>query len=281
MRFHNVLWQILWCYKIIAVTPKQLLKTHFFEKNGKFSSEKRSWPTFSGNVEHDKCQGVIYKVPEGLLTVFAQGFFGTSEFVRKKRSEKRFSPSNKRFRPFFSRNIDCDKPHGTIYKGPKGLLDIFVKLQDHETFLKKSCFSNEKKIGRIYLVWSSMDDTRQPFIRLHKVFWQSLCRWKYHFCNKKRLLKTQLFEESKNCTETEYFATVFSYYRVWQTSGSNFYCFARPCVSYCERYNIISLGRRRLVKTKIFEKGKNCTEIGYFGIFFSYYRVWQTSGSNL
>ena len=41
--------------------------------------------------------------------------------------EKANFPVKKKFWSFFSRILDCDKPQGTICKGPKGILAITVE----------------------------------------------------------------------------------------------------------------------------------------------------------
>ena len=46
-----------------------LLKTQLFEKKGNLSSEKKLWPVFSRNVDHDKPQGSIHKDPKGFLII--------------------------------------------------------------------------------------------------------------------------------------------------------------------------------------------------------------------
>ena len=60
--------------------PKRLLITQIFEKKAKFPVKKIFWPIFARNMELDKCQGTIYKGPQGILTIILQmigNFFGT------------------------------------------------------------------------------------------------------------------------------------------------------------------------------------------------------------
>ena len=56
---------------------------------------------------------------------------GPKRSLEKNISEKGYLPGDKRFLHFLSRNVERDKRHGTIYQGPKGVLEIIVKLQDH------------------------------------------------------------------------------------------------------------------------------------------------------
>ena len=122
-------------------------KHKFFFKNCQFFQWKKSWPTFSGNVQHDKCHGKIYKDPEGPLTVvFAQGFFGTSEVVRNKRSEKGYLPVTKGFGPFFLVLSIVTNLTEQFIRVQKLFWMFFVKIQNQEKLFEKSCFSSEKKL---------------------------------------------------------------------------------------------------------------------------------------
>ena len=42
------------------------------QKQATFAVKKILWPLFSRNIEHDKCQGRIYKAPEGLSIIIVQ-----------------------------------------------------------------------------------------------------------------------------------------------------------------------------------------------------------------
>ena len=52
------------------------------------------------------------------------------------------------------------------FLGPEGSI---------ENLFKKGCFPREKN-GVSYLALLSMANLRRHFIRLHKIFWQSLCK---------------------------------------------------------------------------------------------------------
>ena len=39
-----------------------------------------------------------------------------------------FFPAKKRYWPNFSWKIECDRPQGTFYEGPQGILTIIVKV---------------------------------------------------------------------------------------------------------------------------------------------------------
>ena len=66
-------------------------------------------------------------------------------------------PMKKLLSPFFSRNIECDKPQGTFCKGPQAILTITVEfirafflgpesLLKTQFFEKNGNLSNEKNI---------------------------------------------------------------------------------------------------------------------------------------
>ena len=52
--------------------PERLLKTQFYEKKGKLSSEVNIVAFFSPNMECHKPQGTICKGPEGVFTINVQ-----------------------------------------------------------------------------------------------------------------------------------------------------------------------------------------------------------------
>ena len=66
-------------------------------------------------------------------------------------------PTKKILFPIFSRNIECDKPQGRIYKGPQAILTITLelirafflgpnRLLKPQNFEKKGKLSSEKRI---------------------------------------------------------------------------------------------------------------------------------------
>ena len=84
--------------------------------------------------------------------------------------------------PISSRNIECDKPQGTICKGPKGILTIVLEpirafflgpkwLLRTQIFEKKGKISSEKKqCGLFFLVLSNVANLRRQFIKVQKLF---------------------------------------------------------------------------------------------------------------
>ena len=167
---------------------------------------------------------------------------------RTKHFNKRLpSPWQKISAPFFSRFIQCEKPQGTVCRGPTGFFAIMWKLKDR-------------------------------------------------FCNTKTLMKTQFFEKKKAITPVEkkclttisrtieygrYQWTVYGLLG-WQTSKDNLYWSKKCFVKYCRSYKIISVTPKMLLKTQFFEKKRQPFQSKkLFDLFFSYYRVWETSRNNL
>ena len=56
--------------------------------------------------------------------------FWTLDDVENKTFKKKKAtfPVKKKFWPFYSRIIECDKLHGTIYKVPKGIVTLTVEV---------------------------------------------------------------------------------------------------------------------------------------------------------
>ena len=46
--------------------------TNFEKKNANSPMKKILWLIFSRSIDHDICQGTIYRVPEGFLTITVQ-----------------------------------------------------------------------------------------------------------------------------------------------------------------------------------------------------------------
>ena len=64
-------------------------------------------------------------------------------------------------------------------------------------FSKNDCLPNERKIHVFFLVLPSTRDIREQFIRLHRKFLQSFCKFQDHLCNIQGIVeKTQI---SKKC----------------------------------------------------------------------------------
>ena len=84
-------------------------------------------------------------------------FFGPKK-LRTKLFKKNYLPGDKRLCPNFSSITECQKPTGTIYESPRGVLTISVevimmifvgpkRLLKTQVFGKKGKISSEKKIG--------------------------------------------------------------------------------------------------------------------------------------
>ena len=59
-------------YKIISLTPKRLMTTHFLKKKANFPVKKALWPNFPRSIECDKLHRIVYKGPKGLLTIIVE-----------------------------------------------------------------------------------------------------------------------------------------------------------------------------------------------------------------
>ena len=115
-------------------------------------------------------------------------------------------PVKKKFWPFFSRIIECDKPQRTIYKSPQGIVTIIVEivrsnLWDLRGCLKNTIFEKKRKL-------SNEEESLTCFFwycRTRKTWGHDLGGSARHFdkyCESfkisslgpKRLLKTENFE---------------------------------------------------------------------------------------
>ena len=102
------------------------------------------------------------------------------------------------------------------------------------------------------------------FVWIKRSFrWDVRYRWK------------QLFLRKKNATfqRKNSSANFLSLYRVYETSSNKLWGSKRYCESYCTCYKIISLGTKRLLETKIFEKSYRSSDQNILALFFSYYRA--------
>ena len=127
-------------YKIISITTQRWFRTQIFERNAswKFSLVgKEFWSPYSRNVEFEKRRGTIYKGAQGNLIFTVQlydPFFRAKRLLESKIFEKKaIFPKEIKFSPNFSGFIENEKRHGTIYKGPRRVLIVFV--QDITSFL--------------------------------------------------------------------------------------------------------------------------------------------------
>ena len=71
------------CVQIILTKTLELSRTFFWDlgacwkhkflkKKAIFPVKKKLWPSFSRNIQHDKCRGTFYKGPQGVLTIIGQ-----------------------------------------------------------------------------------------------------------------------------------------------------------------------------------------------------------------
>ena len=99
--------------------------------------KKKFWRISARIIECDKPEGTVSEGPQGLLNItvkvtrsFLQHLSGC--WKQKKIKRKAFFPLRKIVWPIFSRIIKCDKPQGTVFKGPQG--DVTVAMEG-----KRSC----------------------------------------------------------------------------------------------------------------------------------------------
>ena len=119
-------------------------------------------------------------------------------------------PVTRRFWPFFSRNIECEKPHGTNYKGPKGTLTTTVEvirsfLWDlggcwrQKTFGKKAIFQVKKMFWPIFSCTAEHDKRQETTFKGPQSFFCNDCgSYKIIPSGPKRMLKTKFFEKKAN-----------------------------------------------------------------------------------
>ena len=94
--------------------------------------KKILWAKFSANIERQNVGEQhflrVHKVFWQLFCKRYHHFFETLEVDRDKHFKKKLFSGDKRFGPFFPLIIECDKPQGTTYKGPKVVPTNTVKL---------------------------------------------------------------------------------------------------------------------------------------------------------
>ena len=120
-------------YSVNSVTPKKLLKKQLFEKKGKISSEEkvlacffshsRVWQTSVNTLYGSTKYFDNYCGSYRINSVIPKKLLKTKTFEKKGKLS-----SGKSFWPVFSRLLGCDKPQGTIYEGPQGILTITVEV---------------------------------------------------------------------------------------------------------------------------------------------------------
>ena len=115
-----------------SLGPRRLLNSQIFGKNADFPVKKTFWPIFSDFIEQNKGQKTFLEGPQGLSDIFFA--IDKSLSLGPKRSIARFflkiscSHGDKRFWLTFLKNINCDKPPGTVFKISKSFLAITRKL---------------------------------------------------------------------------------------------------------------------------------------------------------
>ena len=95
--------------------------------------KKTLWPIFSRIIGCDKPQGTICKGAKCILVFTVElirEFFKDLRGCWKHKLLKKMAafPMKKILWPIFSPIMECDKPLGTIYKGPQAILTITVEL---------------------------------------------------------------------------------------------------------------------------------------------------------
>ena len=94
--------------------------------------KKRLWPICSRNIEHDIGQRTKYIGPQANWTLIVQMI---KTFIwdlsgggdRNKHFKNCGFHEEESFQPIFPCIIECDKPQGTIYKGPRAVLLITLE----------------------------------------------------------------------------------------------------------------------------------------------------------
>ena len=139
------------------LAPKRLLKSHFFEeKRQPFQWKETNWSVFLVKLSKTKIKKQFIRVNKvfwQLLWNLQEHFLGTKRLLKTQifggqgnlSSEKNYSTVHYRF-------IQYDKPQGTIYKGPWGILENTVEV-------KKISFSGPKRLMKIQI----FEKKRQPF----------------------------------------------------------------------------------------------------------------------
>ena len=81
---------------------------------------------------YEKSQRTIHKAPEGKLTSIVEAIRSFLYDLRSREpsfsEKKRYLPGDKTFWATFPRIIECDRPQGTICKGPKSTVTITVEV---------------------------------------------------------------------------------------------------------------------------------------------------------
>ena len=146
-------------------------------------------------IEHDKRHGKTYRITQGKLPLTVEVLRSFLEDPRGWWKHKFFEkrqpfPWRKKLPFFISPVIDCDKPQGTICKGPKSSLTFTVEVirsflweigcWKHKLLKKGNQPSEEKILAYFiwhYRVWQNSGAKYSP-----KISRQLLGKLQDHFC---------------------------------------------------------------------------------------------------
>ena len=145
---------------------------------------------------------------------------------------------------------------------------------------ERQSFRRKKDFGLFFLTISRVKNLREQFLRVQRQFEIYCGSYNIISVTPKRLLKTQSFEKKANFpVKKRFWPVFFSFYRVWGTSVTIYKGSKKFFDIYCGGYKITSLGHYWFLKTQIFEekKGTHLVNQRFWPVFFSYYRVWETS----
>ena len=157
--------------------------------------KKKNSPFFSRFIEHDKCQGTIYKGPKEVWTMIVQmrrTFLWDLRGWYKQTFQKRaFFKVTIVFDLFFVllssvKNIKEQllRVHKFFWHLLWYLLELFVlpgRLLKTESFEKKQSYEWRKDFGLFFSGFTKHEKFMEIFISVHKVCWQFLCKWQDHF----------------------------------------------------------------------------------------------------
>ena len=146
---------------------------------------------FSPDIEHDKCQGTVYKGSQGFLTFFVQ-LIWTYIWHLKGRLKQTFQKTavftmKEVFGPFLfvlSSVTNLKEQFIRVYRLFPQLLWILLehflgpkRLLKSPIFEKKQIFSGEIILAYFFLVLSNMLNFKEQFRRSNKVFWHLFFKW--------------------------------------------------------------------------------------------------------
>ena len=188
--------------------------------------KKKLWPVFSRIIEHDKCRESFFQGPQAFLTYTVELTREVSSdlrscwkhnFWRKKAS----FPVKKDKWPIFSRIIEHEKTHGTIYKGPWGSLTFTLELIGYffsdlrgcwkQNFWRKRQPFQWKKELTIFNSYHCLWRTSRNNLQGSTSFSYQCCiNYRRLFWGTVRLMKTQIFEKKKQTFQWKKIGVLFS-----------------------------------------------------------------------